>query len=388
MVYDFDQIIPRQGTDSIKWSIFPDDVLPMWVADMDFQSAPAIIEALQARAAHGVFGYAMDVPGLRESICERMQRLYGWTVRPDEIVYLPGVVSGLGVAARAYGAGGVLVQPPVYPPFLTTPPVWEREVRLNRLLEVRDGTHLHYAPDFDDFERQAAQSSMFMLCNPHNPVGHVFTRDELLRMAEISLRHNLVLCSDEIHCDLILGERAHIPLASLDPEISARTITLMAASKSFNIPGLSFAFAIVQNEALRKALRHAAEGVVHLINLMGMVATKAAYDQGGLWLSELLTYLLANRDFLITYCQQNFPGAAITQPDGTYLAWVDFGHLGMENPFRHFLERGRVALMDGASFGDSANSPSSRFVRLNFGCPYPVLNQALDRMRQSLHDLM
>lgn len=386
--FDFDTVINRRGTDSVKWSYFEQDILPLWVADMDFRSPEAVMQAIHERVDHGLFGYALDIEGLRAVICERMQRLYNWTVQPDQIAYLPGLVTGISIVTRAYAEPGksVLMNPPIYPPFLGAPKGWNQEVCLSNLVEMRKGDHLYYEIDFDDFEQKAATSKLFLLCNPHNPVGRVYTREELTRLAEICIKHDVMICSDEIHCDLILGENNHIPMASLSEEIASRTITLMAPSKTFNVPGLGCSFAIVQNPELLKKLQHAAEGVVPLVNVLGLVAAKAAYQHGQEWLDALLVYLRGNRDFISDYTTSHFPGLSLTQPEGTYLGWLDFRALQLpdNDAAKFFQEKARVALAGGAMFGETG----AGFVRINFGCPRSTLEEALNRMRTALSEVM
>ena len=245
MSYNFDQVVNRRGTDSIKWSYFGADALPMWVADMDFASPQPIVDALQARVAQGVFGYGSDSDNLREILVARMDRLYRWSIQPEDIVFLPGLVTGLNVVARAIGAPGcgALVNTPVYGPFLTAPENQGHSLQVAPLTKVARGKRLHYTIDLAAFEHAVRpETKLFILCNPHNPVGRAYGEAELLAMAEFALRHHMVVCSDEIHCDLLLAGAQHIPLASLSPEIAQRTITLMAPSKTFNIPGLGRQF--------------------------------------------------------------------------------------------------------------------------------------------------
>lgn len=381
MHYQFDQPVDRRTTESIKWTHFEPDVLPLWVADMDFVSPEPVVAALQERIAHGVFGYGMDVPGLREVLVERMETLYRWKITPEDIVYTPGVVSGFNQAGHAFVSPGegVLIQTPVYMPFLDV----HRKVgglRLESPLDLNpDGS---YSIGWDQFEQSMIDAaSMFLLCNPHNPVGRVYTRQELERMAEISLRHNLVICSDEIHCDLIYPDHTHIPIASLDPEIAQQTVTLMAPSKTFNIAGLSFSFAIIQNPEMRKQFIKADKGLAHGVNILGMIAARAAYQEGQEWLAQVLEYLDANRRMLSQFVNEQMPGVKMSLPEGTYLAWLDCREATLgDKPADFFREKARVAMNDGASFG----SNGAGFVRLNFGCPRSILLEALERMKKAL----
>ncbi len=384
MAINFDVAPQRRGTDSAKWCYFGEDVLPMWVADMDVRSPQPIIDALQQRVAHGVFGYGWDSPSLRATLVERMQRLYNWTIQPEDIVFLPGLVSGLNVVNRAVGQAGdgVAVHTPVYGPFLSAPTNQGRKLQVAPLAVSTQGQRLHYTVDFDRFATTIDNTTrLFILCNPHNPVGRAFSRQELLQMAALCEEHDLVICSDEIHCDLLMADNRHIPIARLAPEIAQRTITLMAPSKTFNIPGLGASFAIVQNAALRKQLETAANGIVPHLNILGMVAAEAAYTSCDDWLQELNSYLTANRDFAVAYLDERLPAARVTCPEATYLLWLDCSSLGIEGTAADFfLKQAKVAVNDGQWFGEGG----AGFVRLNYGCPRATLRAGLDMLVGSL----
>jgi len=384
MKYNFDQVIERRGTDGVKWHYYELDVLPLWVADMDFPSPEPIIKALQERAAHGIFGYALPPLELSEILCERMNRLHQWQINPEEIMFLPGLVSGLNLVCRAMGrpGEGVLVQTPVYPPFLTAPANHDLKLETASLTHTTQGQTLRYEIDFEIFENAISpETRLFILCNPHNPVGRSYNCGELTQLAEICLRHDLVICSDEIHCDLLMGDTRHIPIASLSPEIADRTITLVAPSKTFNIPGLGCSFAIIRNPELRKRMEKAAAGIIPHVNIMGYVAAVAAYLEGNEWLEQLLVYLTANRDFMVDFVAEHLPGVRTTVPESTYLAWLDCREANIEgNPYEFFLKKAKVALNDGARFGAEGEG----FVRLNYGCPRSILQQALEQMQAAL----
>ncbi|MBC8170939.1 MAG: putative C-S lyase [Anaerolineae bacterium] len=386
--YNFDQVIDRRASDSIKWHTYPEDVLPLWVADMDFVSPQPVIDALRERVEHGVFGYALAPDEFRNIICERMQRLYNWTVQPQEIIFFPGIVPTLYVMGRVFAEPGanVLIQTPVYPPFLTAPDAYQLTASPVPLVENREGSRLHYTIDFDAFEAAInPQTKIFMLCNPHNPIGRVFTREELTRLAKICAKHDILIASDEIHADLLLDGNRHTPIASLSPEISARTVTLMAPSKTFNIAGLGCSFAIVQNEDLHKKLTAVTWGLLPFVNLLGLVAGAAAYRDGQEWLDQLLVYLQANRDALVDFVDQKLPGVAITCPEATTLAWLDFRALNLpdNDPFKFLLEKAKVGLTDGKPFGVEGTG----FVRLNYGCPHSTMMTALEQIRAALATL-
>jgi cysteine-S-conjugate beta-lyase len=378
MRYDFDAPIDRRHSDSTKWHYYPPEVLPLWTADMDFQVPAPVIQALQERMAHGIFGYGIEPPELREILVERMSRLYGWKIAADCIVFVPGVVTGFNRVCRiAAGAGdAVLVQPPVYPPILAASGRNRMERRQAQLSLSSKG---RYEIDFEAFEAAISERTrVYILCNPHNPVGRAFTEEELGRIAEICLRRNVLVCSDEIHCDLVYPGFRHIPIASLDPQVAFHSITLMAPSKTFNIPGLHCAFAIVPDPALRKKLvgehtRHFPE-----VNIAGLTAALAAYRDGEEWLSQVMLYLEGNRDFLEEYVRREFVGIRMQKPEATYLAWLDCRESGIEgNVFQFFLERAKVGLYDGQSFG----SGGSGFLRINFACTRATLTEALEKMK-------
>lgn len=384
MRYNFDEIIDRSNSDAAKWTYYDKSPLPLWVADMDFHSPEPVIRALHERVEHGVFGYGMPPLALAETICQRMHDLYQWEVTPGQIIYVPSIVAGFNIAIRSIGEPGdeVLVQTPVYPPFLSAPGFQNRVLATADLTLTPNGKTIGYEIDFDRFEAAITpKTQIFLLCNPHNPIGRGFSREEQLCLADICLRHNITICSDEIHSDLLLGGTTHIPMATLSPEIADRCITLIAPSKTFNMPGLGCGIAIIQNDSLRRAYEKTMRGLTGHINIMGYTAALAAYRDGGEWLAQLLDYLTANRDFVDQYIQDNLPGVTATRPVATYLTWLDCRQSGIEgNPFQFFLTEANVALNDGKAFGAAGEG----FVRLNFGCPRSILVQALDQMRDAL----
>ncbi len=296
-------------------------------------------------------------------------------------MYVPGVVPGFNMAAQSLTQPnlGLLIQTPVYMPFLEVADNARMQKKNMQLSHLSDG---RYEIDFDAFEAAVADhTGMFLLCNPHNPVGRVFTREELERMAEICLRHGVKICSDEIHADLIYSGQQHIPLASLSPEVAQNTITLLAPSKTFNIAGLGFSFAIISNPALRQAFENARRGTAGWSNVLAMTAARAAYQDGAPWLNAALTYMEANRDYLTDFVNDQLPGVRMAKPEGTYLAWLDCNDLALNtSPYQFFLHKAHVGLNDGATFGPGGEG----FVRLNFGCPRSLLAEGLERMRQAL----
>jgi len=382
--YNFDQLLDRRHSDSEKWRCYAEDVLPLWVADMDFVSPEPVVRALRERVEHGVFGYGIDPKELREVIVQRLGTLYGWNVAPDALIFKPGVVTGFNQAVHALTqpGDGVLVQTPVYPPIYHAPANSCCTLDATQWAQQADGRYVIY---WDAFEQAITpRTRVFILCNPHNPIGRVLRRDELERIAEICLRHKVLICSDEIHCDLIFSGYRHIPIASLSPEVARHTITLMAPSKTYNIAGLDCSVAIVPDVELRKKFEAGRAGLVPGVNILGLTAALAAYRGGQPWLDALLRYLEGNRDFVLKFVQDNLPGVHMNSPEGTYLAWLDCRQAGiLGNPYEFFLQQARVALNDGRAFGPGGEG----FVRLNFGCPRATLAEALERMKKALQNI-
>ena len=379
MTFNFDAIIERRGTNSIKWRQYPQDVLPVWVADMDFAAPEPVRAALQNFVEQGVFGYESPTKELRKTVAARMQTLYGWQVSPDAVVATPGVVAGFTLATNALctTGQGLLVQPPVYPPFLKvngSAGLVRQEAPL--ALET-DGPTLRYSVDFDIFQQAVhsagAKTGMFLLCNPHNPTGQVYTKDELARMADICLKNDIIICSDEIHSEILLGRAEHLPIAVLP-------------SKTFNVPGLFCGFAIIPNQNLLERYKKTVECMAMHVSSPGLVAAQVAFSGAcDAWLAELRTYLTGNRDFLVKFVREELPGIKTTIPDATYLAWLDCTELVKSGkisgtPQAFFLKSAKVALNEGRDFGSGGEG----FVRLNFGCPRATLVEALTRMKSAL----
>jgi cystathionine beta-lyase len=385
MTYDFDRVIERRNTDSNKWRKYGADVVPLWVADMDFPSPEPVTRALRERVEHGVFGYGYGVDSmteLHEVFAARLDALYGWRVPPDAIVLVPGVIPAFNVAARTFaGPGdGVLLMLPLYPPLLRVPGNVGLTMDAADLVRTGGG---RYEIDFDAVARAVTPRTRFlMLCNPHNPVGRVWRREELARLAELCQARGLSIVADEIHGDLVFSGHRHVPIASLAPAIAERTITLMAPSKTWNLAGLKCGLAVIPNAALRAKFNAARVDMVYAVNLFGYVSALAAYREGGPWLAALLRYLEANRDFVAEYARKHLPGVAVTSPEGTYLSWLDCRPAAIPggDPFAFFLDKARVALNDGKTFGRGGEG----FVRLNFASPRALLTQGLDRMRDAL----
>jgi cystathionine beta-lyase len=373
--FDFDTPVARQGTWSTRWDRYAErDVIPLWVADTDFRAPPAVLDALSARLHHGVLGYTVVPPQLVEAIVQRMARLYGWRIAPEWIVFLPGLVLGLHHAARSLTHPGehVLVPRPVYQHLKRAPELAPRPFTEVPLV-LQAG---RWVFDLDALEKaRTAKTRAFFLCNPQNPGGTVFTAAELLRLAEAT--NDALIISDEIHCDLVLDPGArHVPIASLSPQISRRTVTLMSPNKTFNFPAAGCAWAIIEDADVRKTF--AADVDAHVLpsaSVFGYAAALAAYQDGDAWLAAQIEYLRGNRDLVEERVAAM--GLSLAHVQATYLAWIDCSKLGMPDPHRHFLEHG-VALSPGAQFGVPG------FVRLNFGTQRKTLQEALDRMAASL----
>lgn len=375
---DFDRNVDRKNTDSQKWQKYRErDILPLWVADTDFRSPPAVIDALHERIDHGVFGYTLPPQELVNTIVSRMASHYQWSIDPDWIVWLPGLVCGLNLACRAAGEFGdsVIAPKPVYPPFMSAPGLAGR-----RLITVpMRQKSKRWVLDLDALTASIEPDTRLLLfCNPHNPGGTCYRREELEQLVSICRHHDLVLCSDEIHCDLILEPGvAHIPVASLDPDL--RTITLLAPSKTFNIAGLACSLAIIPDAKLRQQFRRGMKGIVPDVNLLGYTAALAAYREGDEWNQRQLEYLRGNRDYLIKEINR-LPGLKLSPFEATYLAWIDVSALQLDHP-PAFFEKAGVGLSPGADFGDAA------FMRLNFGCTREMLKEAVRRIEVAVREI-
>ncbi|NWE44113.1 putative C-S lyase [Pseudomonas yamanorum] len=379
MSFDFDTIHSRLGTGSTKWSRYPQDVLPMWIADMDIAAPPAVLQALQQRLGQQILGYSVACDGVREAIVADLWAKYAWRVQPDELLFLPGVEPGFNMALHAFVQPGqpVVLQTPNYRPIRLAPGHWNLP-KIEVPFELSaEGEYLTPLPAMREALKGAGA---LLLSNPHNPMGKVFPREELLAVATACLDQGALIVSDEIHAELCFDGRRHIPTASLSPEIAQRTITLMSASKAYNVAGLKTCFAVIQNPEIRERFNHARCGMVDSVSPLGLEATRAAYSDCGDWLQALVAYLQANRDYLLNAVQTRLPGVVMHAPQGTYLAWLDCSALGLDDPQQFFLEQAKVGLSAGIEFGDD----SQQFVRLNFGCPRAMLEEGIARLERSL----
>ncbi|TGU74710.1 putative C-S lyase [Geomonas terrae] len=377
--FDFDEIIDRRGTASEKWDKYEGrDIIPLWVADMDFRSPPPVIEALHERVNHGVFGYTAPPAGLAAAVIASLEAEYKWQVKKEWITWLPGLVTGLNVSCRAVGEPGddVITFTPVYPPFMSAPPLSGRNV-IKVPLACEDG---RWGLDLAALEAAVTpKTRQLLLCSPHNPVGRVWSRAELTALDAFAARHELVISSDDIHAGLVLEPGvAHIPIATLSPETSRRTITLMAPSKTYNVPGLGCSFAVIEDDTLRRAFRKAMGRIVPHVNLLGYTAAEAAYRHGEPWRRELVEYLRENRDLVER--EMTALGLPVARVEATYLSWIDVRSTGIEDPVA-FFENAGIGLSGGSDFGLHG------YVRLNFGCRRELLREALKRMRVALEGM-
>ena len=370
----FDVVYDRTETDSQKWQKYAGkDILPMWVADMDFHAPEAVLDALHERIDHGVFGYARPEPSCVEAVVEMLDREYGWQIKPEWLVWLPGLVVGINVATRAFCSENesVLTTTPIYPPFIVGPKFQKRPVVKAPMAVEGD----RYVIDWDALEKAVQpETKLFLFCNPHNPCARVFERAELEKVIEFCERHDLLCCSDEIHCELLLDGRKHIPLGSLSEAANKRVFTFIAPSKTYNLAGLGCSLAIIPNDAIRQRFTLATRGIVAEVNNLGYVACEAAYRYAGKWRDELQRYLAGNRDLIRDFVTRELPEIGLYQHEATYLSWMNVSQLGLKDPVAHFESHG-LGLSDGAFFDDPTH------VRLNFGCPRVTLEEGLRRLK-------
>lgn len=382
MKYQFDVVPNRRNTDCVKWDIYPEGDLPLWVADMDFEVCPKIIDAMKKRMDHPVFGYTMESPEFKQVFCERMEKRYGWKILPDEIILVPGIVSGFNFAIRSYceNHDSVIYQTPAYPPFIEGPHNFAIEGIANDL--YYDDADQLWKIDFDKFEEQIKDNTtLFILCNPHNPVGRTFNDDELSKLGEICLKHGVKICSDEIHCEILYKGSKHTPIAAINKDFAKNTITFMAPSKTFNIPGLACSVAIIQDSDMRERFKKAYKGLGSYVTVLSQEAGLAAYRDCDDWLDELMEYLEENKNYVHKFITNNIPLIKINKIEATYLQWLDCSALPIDDrPAKFFAEKAHVQLNDGAAFGKGYE----KFVRLNFGTNRETLNEALERMRKAL----
>lgn len=385
--YDFDTYIDRIGTDCEKYEhldrIFgTSDVLPLWLADMDFPTADFIVEAMEQRMKHPIFGYTFRAQCYYDAICGWVGRHSGWKIDSSWIAFSPGVVAGVtfGMLSSTKEGDGVVIQPPVYHPFGNTIRYNNRKVLNNPL--VQDPTTGEYRIDFDDLDKKLAQARAFILCNPHNPTGRVFTKEELLRMGELCRKYDVTIISDEIHCDFVFQPHKHIHIASLSEDLAGRTVTLIAPSKSFNVAGFSTAVAIIPDAARREAYQAEVDKIhIENGNIFGSVALKSAYEQGDEWMSQLLDYLQGNIDYVYGFMSRYIPSVGCYKPESTFLMWLDFRGWGMplDELNRFLVQEAGLGFGDGSVYGIEGTG----FQRLNVGTPRSVLERAMKQLLEA-----
>ena len=385
--YDFDQIIDRRNTNSVKIDALKevfgaDDLIPLWVADMEFLSPPEITDALKKRVEHGIFGYYTPDDAYFKSIINWLKNRHSWTVDKQDVIFVPGVVKGFAFAIDAFTNVGdkIIIQPPVYPPFKTTSEGLNRKI-VNNPLIYDNG---QYSMDFDNL-REVAKTGckMLILCNPQNPSGRIWSKDELSELAEICFDNQILVVSDEIHSDLVLPGNEHIPFATVSNKAAQNNITLMAPSKTFNIAGIVSSFAVVENEEIRKKYfnylnaRQLGDGTI-----FGYIAAEYAYEYGEEWLNQALEYIQENIDFVDDYLQKNIPQIKAVKPDASFLIWLDCRALNLSQPEleKLFIKKAKLALNSGTMFGKEGKG----FMRLNVGCPRITLEKALDNLKKAV----
>ena len=383
--YDFDVVIERKNTCSIKYDPVsrgkPEDVLPMWVADMDFMAPPCVQEALNARIQHGIFGYSEPGASYWAAVQAWYKNRFGWNIEKDCLVITPGVVSALYLAVRAFTRpkDAIVIQQPVYYPFSAAVQKTGRSLLVNELI-YNNGS---YSIDFEDFENKVKDAKLFILCSPHNPGGRVWKRDELFRMGEICLKHGVIVISDEIHQDIIFSPNKHFVFAGLDDRFAGISVTCTSSSKTFNIAGFQHANIFISNEKLRALFKQEYESCgLSQPGIMGLISCEAAYTDGAQWLDQLIDYLDGNMSLLDNFLQTNIPKIKFVKPEGSYLAWLDCREFGLSAKELDalFVNKAKLWLNDGVMFGRSG----SGFMRMNIACPRSVLENALVRLKNIL----
>lgn len=389
MKYNFDQITNRQNTDCVKWDSIRElynenDLLPMWVADMDFKAPPEVLDAISKRVEHGVLGYNCYPETLYESIINWVRDRYKWDIKKEWILFTPGVVAGFnyGIKALTNKSQEVVIQPPVYPPFFNVVRNINRTVVENPLI-FDNG---RYTIDYSELDKKLKTSNLLLFCSPHNPVGRVWTENELERLKDIIIKNNAYIISDEIHCDLAYKDNKHTMIASLSEEIEQRSITLIAPSKTFNLAGLFTSVAIIPNEEIREDVSKIIDKIsIDHMNIFGLLALETAYSKGHDWLNQLLDYIESNADYAVDYIENNIKDIRVKKPEGTFLLWLDCRKLGLNHDelHKHMIEEGKILLNDGFTFGTEGDG----FLRLNIGCPRETLIEGLKRIEKAVKSL-
>lgn len=387
MINNFDAVIDRSNNFAAKWSEMDkkygtNDLLPMWIADMDFKTAPCIIDALRDRLEQGIYGYTTRPASYNESIASWTDRRYGWNINPKWLIFSPGVIPTISILIQEMTKENdkIMIQEPVYSPFNSVVKQNKRNLVISPLIKLEDG---NYVMDYEDIESKIKDVEVFILCNPHNPVGRVWTKEELKKLGDICIRHNVLVISDEIHSDIIFKNHKHIPFGSISEEFAQNSITCMAPTKTFNIAGLQTSQVILPNEEHYQILDNAFIRLdIRRNNAFSLVATEAAYNHGEDWLNEYLKYIEENMDFAIKYINENIPSLKVRKPEGTYLLWVDFSETGLsdEEVAKALVDKGKVALNSGESFGTGGKG----YQRINLACPRAMVEDGLSRIKKAI----
>lgn len=388
MKYNFDQLPERRNTLSYKWDqskkLFgADDILPLWVADMDFYGPPEVTKAIVQRAEHGIYGYTVRSESYIEAITGWFQRRHQWTIQPEWLTDTPGIVPALSIAVQCFSEPGdsIILQAPVYYPFYDVIQMNDRQVVKNTL-QLRNG---RYEMNFEQLEEQMkAGAKMLLLCSPHNPGGRVWTLEELTKVGELCLKYNVIVVSDEIHCDHVYSGHKHIPFASIREDFADITVTTLATSKSFNLPGIQSAFVVISNSKLKRVFDYRVKTLsLHMASFFAPVATEACYNYGEEWMDELLVYLEGNLDYAIDYMKEHMPQLTPIRSEGTYLLWVNCRKLGLTVPELKDLmfKKAKVAFSEGSVF---CSEEGKGFLRINLACPRSVLVEALERFKAAI----
>lgn len=390
MKFNFDKIIDRTNNFSAKWSEMnknfgTNDLLPMWVADMDFLTAPCVMEALKDRLEQGIFGYTTRPSSYNESIVNWLDNRFSWKINQEWLMFSPAVITSISLLIQNLTQKNdkIMIQEPVYSPFHSIVESNERNLVISPLVKLDDGS---YVMDYEDIEAKIKDVKVFILCNPHNPVGRVWTREELTRLGEICLKHNVLVISDEIHSDIILKNHKHTPFASISKEFRENTITCMAPTKTFNLAGLQSSFLVISNPYYYEVMDKAFSILdIKRNNAFSLVATEAAYNYGEDWLYELIKYIEDNVDFAIDYIKNHIPQLKVKKPEGTYLLWVDFSNLNVdkEDLKNALINKCRIALNDGSSFGIGGDG----YYRINLACPRSMVLEGLKRIEFAIKSL-
>lgn len=390
MKFNFDKIIDRTNNFSAKWSEMnknfgTNNLLPMWVADMDFLTAPCVMEALKDRLEQGIFGYTTRPSSYNESIVNWLDNRFSWKINQEWLMFSPAVITSISLLIQNLTQKNdkIMIQEPVYSPFHSIVESNERSLVISPLVKLDDGS---YVMDYEDIEAKIKDVKVFILCNPHNPVGRVWTREELTRLGEICLKHNVLVISDEIHSDIILKNHKHTPFASISKEFRENTITCMAPTKTFNLAGLQSSFLVISNPYYYEVMDKAFSILdIKRNNAFSLVATEAAYNYGEDWLYELIKYIEDNVDFAIDYIKNHMPQLKVKKPEGTYLLWVDFSNLNVDKKDlkNALINKGRIALSDGSSFGIGGDG----YYRINLACPRSMVLEGLKRIEFAIKSL-